>query len=373
MKQTIAIIGAGMNGLALALSLRLFGIEAKIYEQAEAPRVDGTGICVWSEGMQILAALTNAADIKRIGNAGILFDTCTATGEHINQMELFTLAPYSIAPMGMFHRCDIYRLLLEQWGTNNIHCNKKLIALHDEKEYVEVGFADGTKIQADIVIGADGIYSMVRQQLFPTISLIDSGVKCCRGITEFSTALINDESIYAFSGNKSRIVSYTINRNTQLKYWFVACAIAADKSLQTQEDILKNFAYYHPDLLNMIKQTKDENIIPSTLYELKPMQTWSKGRVTLVGDACCAALPTMAIGFSLGLENSFILAQCLASNYYDIKRAFLRYENRCLIRSNKLLNLTQRLNEIVYKEGVNNEKIGPVYQEFFKYISRSPF
>ena len=373
MKQEIAIIGAGMNGLALALSLRLFGIEAKIYEQAAAPRVDGTGICVWSEGMQILAALTRVSDIKTTGNVGTLFDTCTATGEPVNQMELFDIAPCSIAPMGMFHRPDIYHLLLEKWGKDNLECNKKLVALHEEKNGVKVKFADGSQIQADIVIGADGIYSAVRQQLFPTISLIDSGVKCCRGITEFSTPLINDESIYVFSGIKSRIVSYTINRDSQLKYWFAACPGMAENALQTKEDILSNFAYYHADLLAMIEQTAVENIIPSTLYELEPMQAWSTKRVTLVGDACCAALPTMAIGFSLGLENSFILAQCLASNYFIPEKAFARYEHRCLARSNALLNITKRLNEIVYKEGVNSENIGPVYQEFFKYISQSPF
>ena len=139
--------------------------------------------------MQILAALTSAAVVEAIGNIGELFDTCTPIGELVNKQKLAVFAP-----IGMFHRYDIYQLLLETWGRQNIVCNKKFVALNEEKDCVQVKFSDGSSIQANMVIGADGIYSSVRQTLFPTEQLIDSGVNCYRGITEFPTPLIAEKN-----------------------------------------------------------------------------------------------------------------------------------------------------------------------------------
>ena len=373
MKTEIAIIGAGMNGLALALSLRLFGFKATLYEQAVQPRVEGTGIAIWPEGMQILAALASKKEIKSLGDSSENILTCAANGTIINTTALGDISPCHITPTGMFHRQKIFQLLLEKTGLENIKFNKKCLGFTEEKRHVNVNFSDGSNIKADLVIGTDGIYSTVRQQLFPETKLVNSGVSCCRGIVACQNTLLEENNLYVFSGDKSRIVTYSIDAEKQLKYWFAACVLAKNKTLTNKDDILNCFSTYNEKLLAMIVATGEVEILSSYLYELPPMSTWSKGRVTLVGDACCAALPTMAIGFSLGLENSFILAQCLASNYYTPEKAFSRYEHRCLIRSNALLEVTRRLNEIVYKEGVNQHNITSAYQDFFKYISQSPF
>jgi 2-polyprenyl-6-methoxyphenol hydroxylase-like FAD-dependent oxidoreductase len=373
MAEKIAIIGAGMNGVALALMLQMFGIKANIYEQAVEPRVDGTGICVWPEGVQILTALLGKTTVQSLGGMAQDFTTATATGDVINNMPLAQVSPYYLTNMGLFHRRDIYQALLSRLPSEQLHCSKKLVNITETEQCSQLEFADGSFVQADIVIGADGVFSKVRRLLFPEAKFVNSGVKVCRGITEFSTPLIADDTVYVFAGQQSRIVTYTINADTQMKYWFAARYDEQNQELPNKAEVIKNFNYYTPELLNMIKQTDDRNIISSTLFELKSMPSWSKGRVSLLGDACCASLPSMAIGFSLGLENAFILAQCLASNCATAEKAFQRYEHRTLARSNKLMALTAELDEMNYRTELVPERVAKIYQEFFHYINQSPF
>ncbi len=276
------------------------------------------------------------------------------------------ISPHAIAPMAGVHRKDILNLLLEQVAPADLQCGKKLRAMAGGG----LQFEDGSSAVADVIIGADGIYSTVREHIFPGQTYTDSGVTCCRGIVDFRTGTIADAGLYVFSGDKSRIVTYTTNRESQQKYWFAA---SSRNELTDKASVLAQFEAYHPDLLKMIEQTPDENIIASKLNELKPMPTWSKDNVTLVGDACCAALPTMAIGFSLGLENAFILAQCLATNYYKPARAFARYEARCLTRSNRLMTLTAAVNKMVYHSGIDPAALAALYKQFFVAINQSPF
>jgi FAD-dependent urate hydroxylase len=279
------------------------------------------------------------------------------------------ISPANVAPIGLFHRRELYELLLNKVGRENIQGSKKLIAI----SLGQLCFEDGSSAVADMVVGCDGIFSKVRQIIFPDRQLRESGVICSRGMVDYVNSSIANDIAYVFSGQQSRVVTYTTDRHTQQKYWFAARAARDKEEMLTKEAILHYFADYTQDVVNMIEKTPHDNIISSRLYELEPLSSWSRDNVTLLGDACCAALPSMAIGFSLGLENAFILAQCIASNYADVTCALHRYEYRCLIRSNTLMKITAQLNELVYNTGVTAEKVQPLYQAFFHEINQSPF
>ena len=376
MNERIAIIGAGMNGVALALLLRLYGIKATLYEQSASPRVDGAGICVWPEGVQVLTLLLGKETVLSLGNTGDMFETLTAQGEILSKIALKDISPYGITPCGMFHRGNIYQRLLERLPAEQIQFNKKLTELEQKPSGTVINFADGSTVEADLVIGADGVFSKVRQLLFPEATIIDSGISCARGITNFTSTLNNDETAYVYAGKRSRIVTYTLDRASEQKYWLAANYEPKKPALDNPEVIVEQFSDYADELVNMINNTPADNVITSNLYELTPMQSWTKANTTLLGDACCAALPSLAIGFSLGLENAVVLAQCIASNCENAEQALQRYEMRCKERSNTLMNITAQLSELNYKTDMNSEqdaeKIATLYQEFFTTIKQSP-
>ena len=362
----VAIVGAGLNGLALALSLRMFGIEASVYEKSDKPRIDGTGIIMWPEGMQVLAALTDAAKVKRIGNTVDLLTTATFNAEVLNQLSMQQVNGKVNADVGLFHRRDLYQLLLDTYGEENIitgqHCT-----VEDDTILV-----NGEPLVADVIVGVDGVFSQVRKFVAPNVTLRQPGVYCCRGMVDYHSPSLSDEECYVFAGMQSRIVTYTYNRETQGKYWFAACKMESGEALDKQK-ILEQFSHYSPYLLEMIAQTPDEQIIPSPLVDIAPFEQWSRENAVLLGDACCAVLPTMGIGFSLGIENAFILAQSLASNFFDIPKAFERYQHRAQKRSHDLQNITHRLSELTYTEAFNPEEVAELYQRFTQVNSQSPF
>ena len=362
----IAIIGAGLNGLSLALSLRMFGINATVYEKSDKPRVEGAAITLWPEGMQVLAALTDASKVQAVGNTNEFITTSTFSGEIINQISMRNMGSKVNADIGTFHRRDLYQLLLDAYGEENIvtdqHCTVENNTI----------LLNGEPLEADVIVGADGVFSQVRKFVAPEISIREHGVYCCRGMVHYANPKISTQEINVFAGKQSRIVTYTYNRESNARYWFASCKVEPGEALNKQK-ILDSFAYYSPDLLEMIEQTSEEQILRSPLVDVAPFDKWSRDNVVLLGDACCAVLPTMGIGFSLGIENAFILAQSLASNFFEIPRAFERYQHRAQKRTHELQNITHRLTELTYIKTFDPKKVEQLYQRFTQVYSHSPF
>ncbi|MEC7939922.1 MAG: FAD-dependent monooxygenase [Pseudomonadota bacterium] len=366
----IAIVGAGLNGLALALSLRKFGIQARVYEKAAQPRADGTGIIMWPEGMQVLAALVGVDKVKAACNQVDTTSTLTATGLPINTLNMSDSPSKANAPIGLFHRSRLYQLLLDELGDECIATNQHCTVVENgEQSQILI---NGEPLDADIIVGADGVFSQVRKFVAPEVSLRQPNVYCCRGEIDFKAPEISDKECYVFAGDKSRIVTYTYDRETQGKYWFAACAVEEGETLSKQT-VLKQFSHYPSYLLDMIRDTPESKILPSPLTDVAPFDTWYRDNAVLLGDACCAVLPTMGIGFSLGIENAYVLAQSIASNFEGTEQAFKRYQQRAQQRSHELQNITHRLSELTYKDEFNPVEVAELYQQFAIVNSRSPF
>ncbi|ATL95016.1 hypothetical protein CK911_01160 [Aeromonas sp. CU5] len=362
----VAIVGAGLNGLALALSLRVFGIDATVYEKSDKPRIDGTGIIMWPEGMQVLAALTDAAKVKNLGNTIDILTTATFSSEILSRISMRQIGGKVNADVGLFHRRELYQLLLDTYGAEKIVTGQHCTVEND------VILLNGEPLIADVIVGVDGVFSQVRKFVAPHVALRYPNVYCCRGMVDYYNPALSDNECYVFAGIRSRIVTYTYNRETHGKYWFAACRVNSGEALNKQK-ILDQFSSYSTYLLEMIEKTPEDKILPSQLVDIAPFEQWSRGNAVLLGDSCCAVLPTMGIGFSLGIENAFILAQSLASNFFDIPQAFARYTYRAQQRSHDLQNITHRLSELTYTEVFDPSEVTLLYQRFTKVNSNSPF
>lgn len=367
----IAIVGLGVNGLTLALLLQKNGINVTVYESAKQPRVTGTGIYIWPQGFSILSKLVDESKLKSIANEVTHLTTLTQYGEYIDSKAQADAEVDGVGHSYMFHRKELYELLLSELHKGQIKLDKKCVDIVSNNFGSIIKFADGTQVSAKIVIASDGVYSKVRDSIFPGQKCQPTNVSVSRGMVNFELPNTDPQHCNIYSGEHARIVTYLVERNTHYRYWFAAYHDPLQRPLSKNE-LLNMFSDYHPDLVRMIRETPEDQIIPSHLYDVPIHSTWSKNNVILIGDSAHAILPTLGYGFSLGLENVYTLAMLLVKYNCEYEEAFSQYEYLMLERTRGISDISRQFTELFYmspKNSVCQEKLQKLYREFFSYIN----
>ena len=373
--KKIIIIGAGINGLALALTLKKHGITAYVYEKSPHPRVDGSGIYIWPQGMSVLKTIIPDTELDQISQKINFLNTRFADGSLIHSQHINQEISHMPNSAYMFHRKCLYELMLTKLDRNQIIFDKKALHVSQDNDKVKLIFEDNSCVSSDILIGADGLYSKVRQSIFPDIKPIFSGVSVTRGIGPCPFNNSYNEQCDIFSGHFSRIVTYPTKTELKERYWFAGYANDT-KEFLNNTDLLKRFTGYSKQLIHMIKNTLAEHTIKSHLSDLPIKSTWHYKNVILIGDAAHAILPTVGYGFSLGLENAYTLAQQLIVNNFNIKQAFGEYEKLTLERTCMLSDISSKFTYLFYKEKsdeLKKEALDSLYHLFLKTIYKIPY
>lgn len=330
---SIAIVGAGMGGLAVAGTLRRAGFtNLKVYEQASRFGRIGAGIQMMPNSMKVL---------RGIGVEDRLRKRAFAPYSHLNRVwdtgEVTTelAMPESLygAPYLCMHRADLHDALASVVPDGMIELNKKLEGLDQKGGQVTLAFADGTRATADLVIGADGVHSTVRDILLGPERPYNRGRVAYRAV--FPAELIGRDigpSRTKWWGVDRHIVVY-YTRADRSEVYFVTSVPepiewATRESWSAKGDVNELRAAYegfHPDVRAVLEGCPDCH--KWAILEREPLPTWSKGRVVLLGDACHPMTPYMAQGAATSIEDAAVLTRCLeAIDGDDIEGALKRYE-----------------------------------------------
>jgi 6-hydroxynicotinate 3-monooxygenase len=334
--QSIAVIGAGIGGLAVTAALRSAGLDAQIYEQASRFARVGAGIQMTPNAMKILRGLGLEERLRQIAfepEFGLNrdFDTGTITNKLPigKAMEERYGAPYLL-----LHRADLHTALASLVPSSILHLNKKLVGLTQNADGVTLQFADATQTRAALVIGADGVHSLVREILLGKESPRFTGKVAYR--TTFPAALLGDSQINAartkWWGPDRHIVIYYVTRARDEIYfvtsqpedasWMTPESWSAKGSL---DELRSAFAAFHPEVRAVLDACPD--VYKWALLERDPLATWRQGRVVLLGDACHPMTPYMAQGAASALEDAVVLSRCLEGVLVDgIDVALGKYE-----------------------------------------------
>ncbi len=348
MKQ-ITIIGAGIGGLTAAIALQQRGFEVEIFESTPEFGKAGSGINLAINAMQVF---------KRLG----LYDTILEHAHITHSMNIRTknLGYLAVAPLSKFetefevksvaiHRATLHKILIQQignTGNTKIHLNKKLRSLKQDKETIDLLFEDGTVHTSQIVIGADGIHSVVRASIFNDSELRDAGQICWRGISSASISPEHRGELNEIWGKGKRFGFVHIKENEI--YWF---AVMNKNTLMKQDLDLKDlFSDYHPTVMTIIGGTQKENVLRNEIWDLKPIATWYHGNVCLLGDACHATTPNMGQGAVQAVESAMALSICL-SEESKIEEAFKRYQKIRKKKANHITDTSWRIGKLAQ---VNN-------------------
>jgi len=343
--NNIAIVGGGIGGLAAALALTRRGIEVAVYEQAPELRELGAGVQISANGTRVLHALGLEETLEQVqvlpaGKAIRLWNTGQT-------WKLFDLGMESVARYGSpyitIHRGDLHTVIahgLAQAKPGVIHLNRKCVELTQAPDHVELRFENGDLVKARLVIGADGVHSVVRENLFGATKPEFCGIIAWRGVVpmERVPASISRTIGTNWVGPGGHVVHYPLRAGTLLN--FVGMG-ERDWNVEgwnvrgTTEEAANDFRGWHPDVHAMIR-----NIDVPYKWGLAlrpPMDAWSKGRCTLLGDACHSMVPLLAQGAVMALEDGLILARAIEKYPHNHEAALGAYEAARRDRANKVV------------------------------------
>jgi FAD-dependent urate hydroxylase len=344
----VGIIGAGLNGLALALLLKRFGVEAEVYERGDGPRDTGSGIYVWPQGVQVLRFMFGDDRMLAAGQPIEFLDTFDRRGNLIDSQPVRLEGFEFPAPAMMFLRKRLFGMLRDALDADTITANAGCESIAQDENGVTVDFADGRSRRFDVVVGADGVFSRVRSFVAPEAIVADTGIAACRGIVEFAHPALLGDRCQIFTYDSARVVTYPLDESRSLRYWFYAYR-HLDQPLLDKDGIRAAIADIADPLPAMVDATPPASMLHNRLHAVKHIENWLRGRVTLLGDSAHAMLPTLGYGFTLGLENGFALAQSLVCNCdADITSALRRYSRRMRLRSREMLEVMSDLTDLFY-------------------------
>ncbi|MBK7149441.1 MAG: FAD-dependent monooxygenase, partial [Bacteroidetes bacterium] len=277
MIQNIIIVGAGIGGLTTALALKQNGQEVTVYESATEIKPVGAGIIMANNAMQVFDKLGVR---KKIESAGHKISNIKITDAQLNTIAASDLTKFE-NKYGVYnvaiHRAELQKILANEIGSQNIQLSKRLLKIEQQNNF-KLTFDDNTCINADIVIGADGIKSTIRNQLFGTGNIRDTKQRCWRGVTEVDwTSKYNHEAFEAWGkGKRFGFVKISDKK----VYWF---AVINETLRKDNASITELFKDFHPEIVKIITETQNDKIIFNDIIDLQPINQWQKGKVCLIG------------------------------------------------------------------------------------------
>ena len=331
-RLSIAIIGAGMGGLAAAATLRRAGFAVQVYEQASRFARVGAGIQMMPNSMKVLRGIGVEERLRRTAFApDSHLNRVWNTGEVTNELPM----PESLygAPYLCMHRATLHDALAAAVPAEVVHLGKKLVGLEPGSGGVEAAFADGTRVRADAVVGADGVHSTVRELLLGPEKLDWKGRVAYRAV--FPAALVGrdlgrsrtkwwgtDRHIVIYYTTPARDEVYFVTSVPEEAAWMTRESWSAKGDVR---ELRAAYAGFHPDVRAVLDGCPDCH--KWAILERPPLPRWSEGRIVLLGDACHPMTPYMAQGAATSIEDAAVLARCLeAVDGADIESAFRRYE-----------------------------------------------
>lgn len=342
--MTYTIAGAGIGGLTLAIALNKNENEAKVYEQAPDLKPVGAGIVLASNAMQVYQKLGLQGQIE-------------ASGHLIHQMNITRqdLTPISKVPLKhleqkygvravAIHRGILQQILANSIDRNAIGLSKKINRIEQNDTDVLLDFEDGSSHSTDVLIGADGIHSTIRNHLFPSTQIRKAYQKCWRAVVNFSLPDQYHHQLFEAWGPGSRFGFGRIDRNHV--YWYALKSIGKQEDPLFKESPAPYFDDYHPLIQELMNSTPQEAVHTDGIFDLKPIKRWINGNVCLIGDAAHATTPNMGQGACQAIEDAYVLAGCLQR--LPVQKAFEAYNTHRRKKAHMVVNMSWSLGKIAH-------------------------
>lgn len=321
--MNIAIVGAGLGGLTVAATLLQRGHRVRVYEQATGLGEVGAGIQMSANAMKVLDRLGLRSALEPVAVRPLAFEFRRFdTGEMLHRLPLGDKHEQQHgAPYLQLHRADLHRALLEtvlRLDAGALTVGARVTTLDEHSDGVHLGFDTHATVHADLVIGADGIKSMVRRHVLGEQSPVFTGQvawRCIVPIDRIAPALRTDLVSTIWCGPRNHAVTYYLRGGALLN--FVGCVERPweEESWTARhawDELSADYQGWHPMVRAVVDNVDPDQCFRWALNQREVSHRWSTARVTLLGDAVHATLPYMAQGAAMAIEDAAVLARALA-------------------------------------------------------------
>jgi len=352
----VIVVGGGIGGFTTALCLRLFGIDVLVLEQTKALREVGAGIQIAANGALVLRKLGLEANLASVSVQPLSWeyrDMETGVAQVSWPLGIEAAKRYG-APLYNVHRADLIQLLLDALPKECVRFNSKCADIGQDKDQAWIRLESGEVLHADVIIGADGIHSVVREKLFGPAQESFANFLVWRALipAEKMPPLNYEERGNYWVGPGRSIVSYWVR--PQKLYSFLASVPATEVHRESWaesgdvSDLLKSFHGAEPRVQKMLEAI-DSTFITGMYYR-DPLDHWTNGRFSLIGDAAHAMVPYLAQGACQAIEDAWILATTLARHGDEsVHDALIEYEQRRLPRATRVQSAARNMVKVVHE------------------------
>ncbi|KQE62530.1 FAD-dependent urate hydroxylase HpxO [Acinetobacter pittii] len=336
----ITIIGAGMAGLTTGIALKKFGHQVTIYEQAEQILPVGAAISLWSNGVKCLNYLGLTEQVEKLGGKmDNLAYIDGLTGDVMTQFSLYPLIeevgqrPYPVS------RAELQNMLMDEFGREDIHLAKKMISFVEEGERVKIQFADGSEIESDLLVGADGTHSITRAYVLgEQVERRYAGYVNWNGLVDVSDDYAAADQWTTFVGEGKRVSLMPVANNRFYFFFDVPLAVGLENDRSQYKALFKQYfkGWCEPvqKLIDAVDVQKTNRV---EIHDIEPFANFYKGRVVIVGDAAHSTTPDIGQGGCQAMEDAIYLARSLQINTLGLQDSLRRYQNKRNERANELV------------------------------------
>jgi 2-polyprenyl-6-methoxyphenol hydroxylase-like FAD-dependent oxidoreductase len=345
------IAGAGTAGLCAAIALGNVGVETTVVEQAAEPRKVGAGLNLWTNALVALRAVGAEEPVRQAGTEIERKIFLTSTGRVIADWPLGDAGRRLGAPTMGVRRPDLQAALLGALGRDGPRYATACTGFEQDEEGVTVLYEGGDSERADVLIGADGIDSIIRKQILGAAPPRYSGYTGWRAVLPWEDERV--ARFMLFMGRRgSRILTYPVGPEQR---YFLATSVVPQGERHdpttVKSILLERFGDFPEPIPSILGATAAESIMRTDIVDRDPVSRWGEGRVTLIGDAAHPMTPNLAMGACAALEDGVVLAQHL-TRADDPQTGLRSFERARMKRTADFTMRSRKLGDVSHLTGV---------------------
>jgi len=325
------IAGAGIGGLAAAIALRRAGLEVQIFERSPQLQEIGAGLMIWPNGSRALKSLGVEAKTLEVKNVTL----SNWRGRRLVEMPVDSAYVRYGHSVSFVHRADLQAALAKTFGPEGLRLGCEVRGFSENEAEVEVALNDGTVAAGDLLVGADGLRSPVRRQLLGDGDPTYLGSTIWRGLVASEGIAVPPGTGLNWWGRGSEFLAFHL-ADSKI-YWAGVTKEPRGEGPGPgghKHDLRERFGDWAEPVPSLIAATTDAAILRNDMYDRPPASHWSRGRVTLAGDAAHPMSPNQGQGACQALEDGVALGESVQRTS-NVAEAFQLYERRRLRRANR--------------------------------------
>jgi 2-polyprenyl-6-methoxyphenol hydroxylase-like FAD-dependent oxidoreductase len=338
--ERTVIVGGGVGGMAFAAALTRLGLPFVLLERARELGEVGSGLGVLPGAVRALQTLGVGDELFARGAPFRRFVVCSSRGDELAEVSFTRIFAQAGRPGYVLHRGALHAALTARVKPDAIRTGTEVVALEDGRDEVRVILGDGSNpVAGDLLVGADGLHSVVRRHVLGDGPPRYAGETIFRGIAEF--ALDHPETSREVFGAGRRAAYYDLGQGRT--YWWATSPVAAgtDVPAPARRSYLQEaFAGWAFDIPEVIARTPEYAILQNDIYDRRPARRWHRGRAVLLGDAAHPTTPNLGQGACMAIEDGILLARSIVEAG-TCEEAFVRFHARRSRRTAQIVRMSR--------------------------------